>query len=184
MWPLVVRCLYSISGKTQGQDRLKLQMIRQLPISLHGARKNEMRTQFAALCYRVRRGKVQILLVTSRGSKRWIVPKGWPMHAKTPAASALQEAWEEAGVSGKADDRCLGVFTYAKEIGQISDVPCLAMLYPVKVKSLSKQYPESGQRRRTWVSRKKAARMVSEPELARLILDFDPRHTIGSKDVS
>ena len=71
-------------------------MIKQLPISLHGAQKHELRTQFAALCYRLRRGKVQILLVTSRGSKRWIVPKGWPMEAKTPAASALQEAWEEA----------------------------------------------------------------------------------------
>ncbi|GLT08077.1 NUDIX hydrolase [Sulfitobacter porphyrae] len=158
--------------------------IKQLPISLYGARKDEMRTQFAALCYRIRRGKVQVLLVTSRGSKRWIVPKGWPMDAKTPAASALQEAWEEAGVTGRADDRCLGVFTYAKEVGQISDVPCLAMLFPVAVKSLSKQFPESDQRRRTWVSRKKAARMVSEPELARLILDFDPRLVSGSKDVS
>lgn len=159
-------------------------MIRQMPISLHGARKDELRTQFAALCYRVRRGKVQVLLVTSRGSKRWIVPKGWPMDSKTPAASALQEAWEEAGVIGRADDRCLGVFTYAKEIGDSSDVPCLAMLYPVLVKSLSKQYPESDQRRRTWVSRKKAARMVSEPELARLIQEFDPRSTLGIKDVS
>ena len=58
------------------------------------------------------------------------------------------------------------------------------MLYPVVVKSLSKQFPESGQRRRAWVSRKKAARMVSEPELARLILDFNPRLKGGLKDAS
>ncbi|MFC6583776.1 NUDIX hydrolase [Sulfitobacter aestuariivivens] len=54
-----------------------------------------MRTQFAALCYRVKKGKVQVLLVTSRGTKRWIVPKGWPMDGKTPAQSAALEAWEE-----------------------------------------------------------------------------------------
>jgi 8-oxo-dGTP pyrophosphatase MutT (NUDIX family) len=150
-------------------------MIKQLPISLHGGRKGEARTQFAALCYRVKKDKVQVLLVTSRGARRWIVPKGWPMEGKTPAASARQEAWEEAGVIGKADGSCLGVYSYAKDVGEAGDLPCLAMLYPVAVKSLAKKFPEKGQRRRRWVSRKKAARLVAEPELARMILDFDPR---------
>ena len=54
-------------------------------------------------------------------------------------------------------------------------LPCLAMLYPVQVKSLAKKFPEAGQRRRQWVSRKRAAKLVAEPELARLIIDFDPR---------
>ena len=150
-------------------------MIKQLPISLHGARKGDVRTQFAALCYRIKRGKVQILLVTSRGSKRWIVPKGWPMDGKTPAQSAQQEAWEEAGVTGKPDSTCLGVYSYAKDVGSMDDLPCLAMLYPIAVKSLAKKFPERGQRRRRWVSRKRAARMVQEVELTRMILDFDPR---------
>lgn len=150
-------------------------MIKQLPISLHGARKGELRTQFAALCYRIKRGKVQVLLVTSRGSKRWIVPKGWPMDGRTPGASALQEAWEEAGVNGHVAGLCLGVYSYAKGLGSDDNVPCVAMLYPVAVKALSKRYPESDQRRRRWVSRKKAARLVAEPELAQLILDFEPR---------
>ena len=70
-------------------------MIKQLPISLRGAAKSDVRTQFAALCYRIKRGKVQVLLVTSRRTKRWIVPKGWPMEGRTPADSAAQEAWEE-----------------------------------------------------------------------------------------
>tara|TARA_R110002049_G_scaffold23781_6_gene84664 strand:+ start:47290 stop:47760 length:471 start_codon:yes stop_codon:yes gene_type:complete len=150
-------------------------MIKQLPISLNGARKGDVRSQFAALCYRIKRGKVQVLLVTSRGSKRWIVPKGWPMEGKTPAASAQIEAWEEAGVIGRAEDRCLGVYSYAKDVGSMDDLPCLALLYPVRVKSLAKTYPESGQRRRRWVGRKKASKLVSEPELARMIRDFDPR---------
>lgn len=150
-------------------------MIKQLPISLYGAQKSEVRTQFAALCYRIKNNKVQVLLVTSRGTKRWIVPKGWPMHGKTPAASAAQEAWEEAGVTGRADGHCLGVYSYEKGMAAGDDLPCLAMLYPVAVKSLAKRFPEAGQRRRRWVSRKKAARLVAEPELARLIIGFDPR---------
>ncbi|MFD2739164.1 NUDIX hydrolase [Sulfitobacter aestuarii] len=150
-------------------------MIQQLPLSLLGARKREVRIQFAALCYRMRRGKVQILLVTSRRAKRWIVPKGWPMPDKTPAASALQEAWEEAGVRGRAEESCLGVYSYRKGQPGSEDLACAAMLYPVKVASLARQYPESGQRRRIWVSRKKAARMVGQAELARLIAGFEPR---------
>lgn len=149
-------------------------VVKQLPISLHGGSKGQARTQFAALCYRVRRGKVQILMITSRKRGRWIVPKGWPMEGLTPAASALQEAWEEAGVQGKASGTCLGVYSYAKEMGSADATPCLAMLYPVRVKSLAKRYPENHQRRRKWVSRKKAARMVAEPELSKLIAGFVP----------
>jgi len=150
-------------------------MIRQLPISLHGAPKSELRTQFAALCYRVKRGKVQILLITSRGTKRWIVPKGWPMEGKTPANSAAREAWEEAGVTGLPHEACIGVYSYAKDAGTKDGMPCLAMLYPVGVEALARVYPERGQRRREWMSRKEAAAKVAEPELARLILHFDPR---------
>lgn len=150
-------------------------MVKQPPLSLLGARKGDVRTQFAALCYRVRRGKVQILVITSRRSKRWIVPKGWPMEGKTPAASAATEAWEEAGVRGIASDTALGVYTYGKTVGEELELPCVVMLYPMLVKSLAKKFPESGQRRRRWVSRKKAAKLVAEEDLARLILDFDPR---------
>lgn len=149
-------------------------MIKQLPISLHGAGKRDVRTQFAALCYRIKKGKVQILLITSRTRKRWIVPKGWPMDGKTPAASAETEAWEEAGVIGKREEQCLGVYTYAKALDEPEDLFCLAMLYPLRVKSLSKKYPERAQRRRRWMSRKQAAARVAEPELKRLIRDFDP----------
>jgi len=150
-------------------------MTRQLPISLHGGSKGQARTQFAALCYRTRRGKVQVLLVTSRKRGRWIMPKGWPMDGRTPAESAAQEAWEEAGVRGAASDLCLGVYSYAKEREEEGPLTCLAMLYPVKVVSVAKTYPECKQRRRRWVSRKKAAQLVVEPELSRMILEFDPK---------
>ncbi|MFK7869608.1 MAG: NUDIX hydrolase [Roseobacter sp.] len=150
-------------------------MITQLPLSIPIAQKGDVRSQFAALCYRVRKDKVEVLIITSRGQNRWIVPKGWPMEGKTPAQSAETEAWEEAGVLGKSDGRCLGVYSYLKEMRNALDVPCIAMVYAVEVSKLQDDYPEKGQRDRQWVSRKKAARLVDEPELARIIRDFDPR---------
>ncbi len=150
-------------------------MIKQLPISISGARKTDVRTQFAALCYRVRKGKVQILLITSRATRRWIIPKGWPMHGRTPAASAAEEAWEEAGVRGTSDGRCIGVFSYSKDAGELGELPCVAMVFTIKVDTLAEEYPEAKERDRVWVSRKKAAKMVEEPELSRILRDFDPR---------
>jgi hypothetical protein len=138
-------------------------MIKQLPLSLGQAEKTDVRTQFAALCYRVKNDKVQILLVTSRGSGRWIVPKGWPMDGKTPADSA-------------AHPRPLGLFSYHKIMDDAdSGLPCVVMVYGIKVKSLARTFPEVDQRTRKWVTRKKAASMVDEPELSRILRDFDPR---------
>ena len=154
---------------------MSLPMIKQLPLTYSGAGKRDIRTQFAALCYRVQNDKVQILLVTSRGSGRWIIPKGWPKDGATPSKSALSEAWEEAGVKGRAMDVCLGLYSYEKELDEIDNLPCVAMVYPVKVKSLETKYPEAKQRKRKWVSQKQAAKMVAEPELARILKDFDPK---------
>lgn len=150
-------------------------MVKQLPIHFPGADKTDVRSQLAAICYRIVNGKVEILLVTSRRSGRWIVPKGWPKTGRTPAASAAEESWEEAGVIGKASDQCIGIFSYAKTITAGQTLPCMVMAYPMHVKTLAQDYPEKGQRQRKWFSRKKAARRVDEPELAQLLRDFDPR---------
>ncbi|WP_298843009.1 NUDIX hydrolase [uncultured Roseobacter sp.] len=150
-------------------------MIKQLPISVSGARKDDVRSQFAALCYRIEKKKIRILLITSRGTRRWIVPKGWPVHGQTPAETAAMEAWEEAGVRGRSDGRCLGIYSYSKDTEEAGEFPCLGMIFPVEVTAIADDYPEAGQRERRWVSRKKAAQMVDEPELARILLDFDPR---------
>jgi 8-oxo-dGTP pyrophosphatase MutT (NUDIX family) len=147
----------------------------QEPIFLQASSKRDVRTQFAALCYRMVKGKPEILLVTSRRTKRWIIPKGWPMDGKTPGESALTEAWEEAGVIGKLRPRSLGLFSYLKSIDDKTDLPCVAMVYAVKVKSLAAKYPERGERTRKWFSLKKAAERVNEPELAHIIMAFDPQ---------
>lgn len=147
----------------------------QKPISLLSARKSDVRTQFAALCYKRDAGnKTRILLVTSRASGRWIVPRGWPMDGLTPAECALTEAWEEAGVKGRVHPRCLGLWSYRKSLAGAGEVPCVAMLYAVEVSSLAKTYPEAGQRQRKWLSPKKAAARIEEPELAHIVRHFGP----------
>ncbi|MEP1611062.1 MAG: NUDIX hydrolase [Roseobacter sp.] len=150
------------------------QMVKQAPISLPRGRKTDVRSQFAAVCYRLKKDKIEVLLITSRTSKRWIVPKGWPVNGKTPAEAAAIEAWEEAGVRGTCDGRCIGIFSYSKDMDGSSVLPCLAMLFAIEVNELADEYPEADQRKRKWVSRKKASKMVDEPELARILRDFDP----------
>ncbi|MGH1465184.1 MAG: NUDIX hydrolase [Cognatishimia sp.] len=146
----------------------------QLPIAIRKARKRDVRTQFAALTYRVRNGKLQFLLITSRRTGRWIIPKGWPMLGKRPAEAAAQEAWEEAGIRGKVFPQCLGVFSHYKTTTLERTLPCLVMVYPLRVKCLEKDFPEKGQRKRKWFSQKKAAKLIKEPELAKIVKTFDP----------
>lgn len=131
--------------------------------------------QFAALCFTTARGKTRVLLVTSRGTGRWIVPKGWPVEGATDAGTAALEAWEEAGVIGRTFDQCIGSYTYVKRLPKRRDQLCLAEIYPVKVLSLKGDYPERRQRRRKWFTLKKAAAEVDEPELAQILRDFDPK---------
>jgi len=116
-------------------------------------------------------------MVTSRKSKRWILPKGWPMHKQTPADAAATEAWEEAGVIGQAVDHCLGAYSYVKPLSD-NPTPVIVMVYPVKVTETAKQWPEKKQRKRKWVSPKKAAKKLTEPELSRIVSTFDPARLV------
>jgi len=136
--------------------------------------KRDVRTQFGALCYRIHDGRVEILLITSRKRGRWIIPKGWPMDGETPAGAGATEAYEEAGAVGKLSNSVLGFYAYSKGHAGYR-LPIVVAVFPLKVTKLLKDFPEKGQRRRKWVSLKKAAQMVGEPELRRMIKDFDPR---------
>lgn len=133
-------------------------------------------TQVAALCWRLRGGQMQVLLITSRGTGRWIVPKGWQIAGQDGPTSALIEAWEEAGVRGDVTEPPVGVYSYVKLMADGGMRPLLATLYPVRVRALLKSWPEMGERRRKWMSPRKAAARVAEPELAELLLAFAKAH--------
>jgi 8-oxo-dGTP pyrophosphatase MutT (NUDIX family) len=127
--------------------------------------------QYAALCYRRAplTKDIEILLVTSRDTGRWIIPKGWPMKGKKPHRAAAIEAWEEAGVTGKVRKKAFGYFTYLKGIKGKS-VPVSATVYLMRVDKLDNSFLERGQRERKWVSCEEAARRVREPELKTMFL--------------
>lgn len=133
------------------------------------------RLQVAALCYRGRGDDLQVLMVTSRGTGRWIIPKGWPMTGKTSAEAALQEAWEEAGVgTGRCSGRIMGSYTYEKRKKDGWGMMVDTLVYAVAVDTLSDSYPESTQRKRQWMAPALAATLVDEPELQRILQNFDP----------
>lgn len=174
-----LQCLYIQASEQAGPRERTRPMtqhyVKQVPISLRSRQKSDVRTQFAALCYRITKDKPEFLMVTSRGTRRWIVPKGWPEDGKTPGEAALREAWEEAGVIGRVTGPCLGLFSYHKVLQGERGLPCVAMVYPVRVRALADDYPEKDERKRKWMRPKKAATKVEEPELAQIIRSFDPR---------
>lgn len=154
---------------------MSMQKFTQEPIANDDGKKRDVRSQFGALCYRVKNGKTEILLVTSRGTGRWIVPKGWPVTGETPAGSASVEAYEEAGVVGSVSPICLGIYSYTKSMDGRRNLPCIVALYGVKIKKLLGSFPEQGQRKRRFFSPKKAASLVAEPELKQILKHFDHR---------
>lgn len=137
-----------------------------------------VRRQCAALCWRMEADAPQILLITSRDTGRWVVPKGWPMPGLSPARTAAREAFEEAGVRGTVDERSLGCFGYEKVLGQGAArglrVACVVAVFPLRVEGLEDDFPEAGQRQRAWFAPAEAAARVDEPDLARLLAAFRP----------
>ncbi|WP_443266996.1 NUDIX hydrolase [Xanthobacter sp. NM-25] len=130
------------------------------------------RVQYAALPYRVRRdGEVQLRLITSRETRRWVIPKGWPMKGLSPSKAAAREAYEEAGLVGIVGREALGMYTYEKNLG-LRSVLCDVMVFPLKVKRHLHKWPERSQRVGFWFSIDSAAAAVQEEELKLLILAF------------
>ncbi|AZV79169.1 NUDIX domain-containing protein [Parasedimentitalea marina] len=128
------------------------------------------RLQVAALCYRKTENGTDVLMITSRGSGRWILPKGWPISGKDGAETALQEAWEEAGVkTAKIQGEPIGHYEYLKNLGRGRAEMVQTLVYIAQVSKLSKSYPERNQRKRQWVPADEAANLVHEPKLRALL---------------
>ena len=132
------------------------------------------RIQFAALCHRTEGSGQEVLLITSRDSGRWIIPKGWPIAGTTSSETALQEAWEEAGVcEGDAEADSVGSYTYDKQHDTGWSTPVKTIVYPIAVTEMSDVFPEVNERERKWVSLSEAANLVQEPELKQLLTEFE-----------
>lgn len=127
------------------------------------------------------------MLITSRDSGRWVIPKGWPIKGLTPDQAAAREAWEEAGVQGAPLPHCIGLFSYEKIGNRALAVPdsrsCLVAVYPLEVAHLHDDFPEKTQRRRKWFAPAKAARKVAEAELQALLAAFAPPGAVKAAGV-
>ncbi len=109
-----------------------------------------------------------MLLVTTRQSRKWVIPKGWPSKRLSDAEAAAREAKEEAGVSGKLLNKSVGSYSYFKR--QEDGFRLVKVtVYELKVQVEQKNWKEADERKKRWLSVSKAAELVQEPALAAMI---------------
>ena len=129
-----------------------------------------MLTQYGTVPVRkVGDGRVEILLVTSRATRRWVVPRGNPILGLAPHQAAAQEAWEEAGVRGAVTDESIGCYRYDKRRKDGSLVAAEVHLFRFDVVEILDDWPERHQRERRWFAPEAAAAAVDEPDLKALL---------------
>jgi 8-oxo-dGTP pyrophosphatase MutT (NUDIX family) len=130
-------------------------------------------TQFAALPWRLSEGGTrQVMLLTSRETRRWIIPKGWPMKKRKPTEVASQEAYEEAGLIGHiVDKRPVGTFHYEKRLAK-KEVFCQVRVFLFRVDRQLDDWPEKSQRETKCFDANEAASIVDEGGLAEIIERF------------
>jgi 8-oxo-dGTP pyrophosphatase MutT (NUDIX family) len=128
------------------------------------------RVQYAALPFRPAGASgTEVMLVTSRGRQRWIIPKGWPHSGRAPCDSAAREAFEEAGVLGAIGRRSVGSFRYKKRLKKGRVAVCDVHVFPLNVARQRRQWPEKNQRDIKWVSVREAAATVKNGRLREII---------------
>lgn len=130
--------------------------------------------QYAALAWREGKAGREVLLITSRETGRWVLPKGWPMKRRKPADAAAREAYEEAGVRGDVAPDAAGTYTYLKAFTPSLAFRCEVQVFPLRVKRELADWPERKERTRRWFATEEAAAAVEEPELQALIRSWAP----------
>jgi len=130
------------------------------------------RIQVAALPWRKGPNGVEIMLITSRDTGRWILPKGWPEKDEQLCEAALREAGEEAGLRGAVCKKEAGRYHYAKLSRTGEEFPCEVIVFPLEVDRVADKWKERRERERKWMSAAEASQIVREPALSELIAVF------------
>lgn len=125
-------------------------------------------SQVAAIPIRWTSGRPEVLLITTRGTGRWIVPKGWPLADSLGAECAAREAFEEAGVRGRVDPYSLGTYEYWKRAKK-GRTFLMVTAYVLHAEDVERNWPERTERKRAWFSPEVACRLVANDELSALI---------------
>lgn len=129
--------------------------------------------QCAALPLLRENGALRVVLVTSRGTGRWVLPKGWLKAGISGPEMAAIEAFEEAGLRGWVEPLPVGAFDYAKELESETLLPCRVEVFAMEVTEQLGEWPEQGQRIRRAFTPAEAAALVAEPDLAALLRRLD-----------
>ena len=158
--------------------------IRRLLAALRSEVKTPLYHQYAALPWRMQDGALEVLLITTLTTHRWIVPKGWPMDGKAPSETAAQEALEEAGIAGAIDAHPLGSYTYKKLRKSGEVVTCKVDVFPLEVKTQKRSWAEKATRECNWLPVQEAMTRVQEPGLRRLLLKFANTHRDPARAVA
>ena len=137
--------------------------------------KTKPQLQYAALPISLKEGKLQVLLITSRDTGRWIVPKGWAEKNIMPWDMAAREAYEEAGVVGVIDQEPAATYHYDKRLSAKKSVACIVDVYLLEVEQELDDWPEKAQRERRWMTPAQAAYLISEGGLVELLLQLAMR---------
>jgi len=132
------------------------------------------RRQYAALPWRRGETGLEILLITSRETRRWVIPKGWGHKGEPPTIAAAREALEETGAAGRVDPAPLGDYRYAKlmKSGRVRKLK--VSVYSLEVLHEHAEWPEMAVREKLWIAAHEGAELVDEPELRALITRFNP----------
>ncbi len=129
--------------------------------------------QYGALPYRrTLNGTLEIMLITTKRSRRWIIPKGDPIKGLKPAKSAAREAFEEAGIRGSIGEKSIGAFRFQKTLDSAPNVLCEVKVYPLNVKQQMREWPEASQRTARWFDPAEAQAAVKDAGLRALIARF------------
>jgi 8-oxo-dGTP pyrophosphatase MutT (NUDIX family) len=133
-----------------------------------------LRRQYAALPWRRSDIGLEILLITSRETRRWVIPKGWAKKGEPPTIAAAREALEETGAAGRVAPAPLGEYRYDKIMknGRVRKVK--VAVYSLEVLHEHAEWPEMAVREKLWISAAEGADLVDEPELRILIARFKP----------
>lgn len=132
-----------------------------------------VRVQYGALPWRSRHdGEIELLLITTLTSKRWIIPKGWPTPGLVPSHCAASEALEEAGADGKIASTPLGSFQYTKRLKNGDTAPVRVQVFALEVSEQRDGWAEMHLRETRWFTPEDAMQRVSEPGLKRLVAKF------------
>ncbi|HEY4042133.1 MAG TPA: NUDIX hydrolase [Rhodopila sp.] len=112
------------------------------------------------------------MLLTSRGTHRWVIPRGWPIKGRKPAEVATQEAYAEAGLIGHiVGKRSIGNFHYQKRLAK-AEVLCQVRVFLFRVERQLDEWPEKSHRETKWFDADEAADVVEEGGLAEIIDRF------------